>query len=153
MQRVTTILFNAGRDRQRQRVKENIVSGNSVLCGCLLVSAFGDFKLSLGGARHSLLINSADYDAGAVSLRKIENLGKEGLAVFIIRRVEDAFAAGMLQARFHLLPFGGIEHQRNLDVRDEAGREFVHVFLAVAADEINVDVEHVRAFTFLLTRQ
>ena len=59
----------------------------------------------------------------------------------------------MLQTGFHLLPFGRIEHQRDLDVRYQTRCQLVHVFLAVASDEVNVDVEDVRAFAFLLFGQ
>ena len=59
----------------------------------------------------------------------------------------------MLQTSFHLLPFGRIEHQGDFDVRNQPRGQLVHVVLAVAPDEINVDVKHVRAFAFLFPRE
>ena len=59
----------------------------------------------------------------------------------------------MLQSCFHLLPFGGIEHQRQLDVGYETRCELMHIALAIAANEINVHVQHVSALAFLVLGQ
>ena len=59
----------------------------------------------------------------------------------------------MFQACFHLLPLGRIKHQRNFDVRRQARRQLVHIFHAIAANEINVHIEDVRALAFLLAGQ
>src|SRR5215208_4312884 len=56
----------------------------------------------------------------------------------------------MLESGLHLLPLGGVKHQRNLDVCHQPRGEFVHVGFTVTTDEIDVHVEYVRAFAFLL---
>ena len=83
-------------------------------------------------------------------LCQVDHFHKARLAVFVVRRIQNALAAGVLQAGFHLLPLGRVEHQRDLDVRDQPRSQLVHVGFAVAADEIDVHVENVRAFAFLL---
>jgi len=55
----------------------------------------------------------------------------------------------VLEARFHLFPLSGVEHERDADVGHKPRREFVHVFDAVTSDEIHVHIQHVRAFAFL----
>src|SRR5262245_16177430 len=55
----------------------------------------------------------------------------------------------MFESGFHLLPLGGVEHQRDLDVRNESRGELMHVSHAVSTYEINVEVENVCAFAFL----
>ena len=117
---VAPVLFNPGRDGQRQRVEKDVFSGHAVLLRRLFVGAFGDGKLSVRRARHALFVDRADDHAGAVPLRQVENFCESWLAVFVVGRVQNAFAAGVLQAGFHLLPLSGVEHQRNLDVRHQA---------------------------------
>ena len=119
----------------------------------MFVSTFGYLEFSLRRARHSLLVDRADDDTRAVLLGKFKHLRKARLAVLVVRRIQNALTACVLQTGFHLLPFSRIEHQRNLDVCHQPRGEFVHIFLAITPHEINIDVEHVRAFAFLFARE
>ena len=119
----------------------------------LIVRAFRDFELALGRPRHSGFVDRADHDSGAKSFRQIEDFQKPFFAIFIVRRVQNAFAPCMLESRLHLLPFRGIEHQWNLDVSHQTRCQFVHIRDTIAPDKIDVHIQYVRALSFLVLRK
>ena len=149
---VLAVFLYAGRDRKRERIEEDIVSLDAEF-GRLLVGASGDLELVFGGASHSGLVDQSDYDARTELFRKFEQLYETLFAVLVVRRIQDRFAACVFEAGFHLLPLGGIEHQRDLDVGHEPFCKFVHIGNAIAADKIDVHVKNVRTFFFLRFRK
>ena len=56
----------------------------------------------------------------------------------------------MLETRLEHLRLGGVEHQREARLRGDPAHDLGHVLGAAAADVVDADVEHVRAFLHLL---
>ena len=115
----------------------------------MFVCSTGDPDLIIIGARHAVFVDQADDNARTELISKAEHLQKSWLAVLIIGRVQNALTACVFEAGFHFLPFGRVEHQRNLDRRRQPRRQRVHIRNAVASDEIDVDIEDVCTFFFL----
>src|SRR5690606_33596560 len=112
---------------------------------------FGDLKFPFRGAGHALFVNRSDDNAGAITLRQFYNLCESRHAIFIVSRVENALAACVLKAGFHLLPFSGVKHQWQLDIGYETRRQLVHIALAVATYEVHINVEYMSTFPFLFS--
>ena len=110
------------------------------------VGPLGNGELALGGPRHSLFINRAHHNTGAVGAGQLKDFEKALVAVFVVGGVEQALAPGHLEAGLHLLPLRGVEHQRQVDVGDQTAHQLMHVLLAIAADVVDVDIEHVGIF-------
>ena len=138
---VAAVFFDACGDRQGEGVVEDLVGRKAVFQG-VTVGPLGDGELALRRAGHALLIDGAHHHTGAVIAGQFEHLEEALVAIFVVGGIEDAFATGNLQAGLHLLPLGGIEHQRQVHIRDQPAHQFAHVALAVAADVVDVDIEH-----------
>ena len=141
-QAVFTVLLDAGGNRQGQGVVEDLMGRNAEFDG-IAVGPLGNGQLALGGAGHALLIDRAHHHAGAIAAGQLQHFEEALIAVFVVGGVEDALAAGHLEAGFHLLPLGGVEHQRQVDVRHQTAHQLAHVALAIAPHIVDVDVEHV----------
>ena len=109
----------------------------------IAIGTLGDGELALRRARHALFIDGAHHHAGAVGLRQLQHLEEAFVAVFVVGGVEDALAAGHLQASLHLLPLGGVEHQRQVDIRHQTTHQLAHVALTITTDVVDVHIEHV----------
>src|SRR5690606_40280371 len=70
----------------------------------------------------------------------------DALPIFVVHRVDDAPAADALQARLDDLGLGGVQHDRQGRGGGEQGGQLGHVRDTVAADEVDAQVDHVRAF-------
>ena len=127
------------------------MSGNSKL-NRVSVGALGDCKFALRCACHSLLIDGAHDNPGAIGLSQLQHLEETLVTIFVVGGVEDAFTTGHLEPGLHLLPLGGIKHQRQVDVGDETAHQLMHVPFTIATDVIDVDVEHVGVLLNLTPR-
>ena len=83
--------------------------GNTKLNG-ISVSTLGDRKFAFGRAGHALLVDGSDHDTRAIGASQLQYLEEAFVAVFIVGGVQEAFASGHLEAGFHFLPLGGVEH-------------------------------------------
>ena len=147
--RIATVLLHAGGDGQRQGVEEQLLWGETVLQG-ILVGAPGNGQLLLGGAGHALLVYGAHHNTRAIPLGQLQYFVKPWRTVFVICGVENTFAPGHLQAGLHLLPLGGIQHQRQIHVGHKALHQGFHIAHAVAAHKIHVHVQKMGIFIHLL---
>ena len=103
--RVTPVFFDTRGNRKGQRIKENVGCRQTQFLRCLLVRPFGNSKFSLSSPRHALFINRSDYQTRTIALRQLNYFRESRLAVFVIGRIENALAAGVLESGLHLLPF------------------------------------------------
>ena len=113
------------------------------------IGPLGDGELALGRAGHALFIDGADHNTGAIGFRQFQHLQKAFIAILIVGGIENAFAASHLQTRLHLLPLGGIEHQRQVDIGHQSTNQLVHVPFAISTDVIDIDIEHMGVFLYL----
>ena len=143
----------AGRQRERQRVEDQVAGRHPVALGGDLVDAMGDLHLPLDVPRWPPLVDQQADDGGAVVTGQrhhaVEPAARQ-LAVLEVGRVEDGAAADVLEPGLQHRRLGGVEHERDAGLRGEPLGDLVHVDGAVAADVVDADVEHVGALTDLL---
>ena len=118
------------------------MGGNAEFEG-IAVGPLGNRKFAFGRAGHPLLVDRADDNARSVGARQLQHLEEAFIAIFVVGGVKDAFATGHLEARLHLLPLGGVEHQGQVHIRDEPADQLMHVLFAVPSHIVDVDIEHV----------
>ena len=116
------------------------------------VGALGNSKLALGCACHALFIDGANDHPGAIGLGQLQHLEETLIPIFVVGGIEDAFTTGHLEPGLHLLPLGGVKHQRQVDVGDKTAHQLMHVPFTIATDVIDVDVEHVGVLLHLTPR-
>ena len=145
---IQPVFLNASGDGKGQGVVEDLVGRDAELEG-IAIGPLGDGELLLGRSGHPVLIDRADHHSGAVAAGQLQNLEEALVTVFVVGGVENAFPPSHLQARLHLLPLGGIEHQGQVDVGDQTAHQLVHVPFAIATDVVDVHVEHVGVFLHL----
>ena len=116
------------------------------------VGALGNGKFALRCACHSLFIDGAHDHPGAIGLGQLQHLEETLVTIFVVGGIEDAFTTGHLEPGLHLLPLGGIKHQRQVDVGDKTAHQLMHVPFTIATDVIDVDVEHVGVLLNLTPR-
>src|SRR4029453_6520240 len=141
-----------GRDGKSQGIEEHVGRKNAFPCS-LLICPLRNLELPFPGARHSLFVYRSNNNARAVSPGEIEDLKKPWLPILVVCGVQETLAAGMLKTCFHLLPFSGVEHQGYFDIRHQPRGKLVHIYFAIAAHEVDVYIQYVRAFLLLFTSQ
>lgn len=127
-----------------------------VLLRCPLDRPFGDTELAVGGPGHRLfgvLVDCPDHKRRAVLLGQLAELIKLLLAVFEVRRVDDALAPRGLQARLDRLRAGRIDHQRGIGLANEPRNDLVHVARPVATGHIDIHIQHMRTILHLVLGQ
>ena len=112
----------------------------------MTVRTLGDRKLLVCRSCHPIFVNTTNHNPRTVLLRKFQHLKKTLIAIFIVRRVKDAFPPCNLKPSLHLGPFSGIQHQRQRGVCHQPGHQFLHVTLTIAPDIIHIHIQNVRAF-------
>src|SRR6185369_6046921 len=87
---IFTVFFDTRRDRQGERIKENVMPRYAKFSG-LSKCTTRDSDLVLRRARHSRLVDQTDDNSGAKFSCKPQHLQKTRLAVLVICRVENRF--------------------------------------------------------------
>ena len=150
---VLAALLDAGGERERVAVEEQVGGFDAVAVDGQVADAAGDLDLPVGGARLAVFVDAHAHDGGAVLARErhhaVEPLARL-FALFEVGRVEDGLAADVLEARLEHLRLGGVEHQREARLGGDPAHDLGHVVGAAAADVVDADVEHVGAFLDLL---
>ena len=150
---VTAQVVVARRQRERERVEDQVARREAVALGRDLGDAMGDLHLPLDVACLAALVDQQADDGRAVVAREGEHTvhaTARQLAVLEVGRVEDRPPPDVLQRRFEHLRLGRVEHERHARLRGEALGDLVHVDGAVAADVVDADVEDVCALLDLL---
>ena len=151
--RVAAQVVVAGRQRERERVEDQVARRQAVALDGDLVDAVGDLHLPLDVAGLAALVDEQADDRRAVLAGErhhpVEAAAGQ-LAVLEVGRVEDRPATDVLQAGLEHRRLGGVEHERHAGLGGEALGDLVHVDGAVAADVVDADVEHVGALADLL---
>ena len=145
----------AGREREGERVEDQVGGLEAVALDRDVVDALRDAQLPVGGAGLALFVDGEADDRRAVLAGQAEHaVHALALAVAFLEvgRVEDRLAAVVAQAGLHHRGLGRVEHERQRCLGREAPGDLVHVEGAVAADVVDTHVEHVRAFLHLLAR-
>ena len=102
LHRVAAEVVVAGRQRERERVEDQVGRLEAVALDRDVVDALGDAHLPLGGAGLALFVDREADDGRAVLAREPEHAVHAlalGLALFEVGRVEQRLAAVVLQAR------------------------------------------------------
>ena len=139
---IEPVFLDAGGNRQRQWVVKDFMGRDAELQG-IAIGPLGDGKLFLSRASHAVFIDGSNHHASAVATRQLKHLEEAFVPVLIVGRVEDALTPSNLEASFHFLPLGGVEHQRQVDVGDQTAHQLMHILLAIATDVVDVDVQNV----------
>ncbi len=152
---VGAVGLDAGRDRQHQRIEHDVFIAQSVLANGQVADARGDRELALARAGHRVFLVFVDApgdDRRAVFAGHVADVAEPFLAVFEVHRVENAAPAGQFQARFHDGGIGAVEHEGHarLDLAGVAPNDLVHVTHAIAAHEINADIQAMRPFAHFI---
>ena len=151
--RVAPQVVVARRERERERVEDQVARRQAIALGGDLVDAVGDLHLPLDVAGLATLVDQqADHRRPVLAGQRhhpVETAARQ-FAVLEVGRVEDRPAADVLQAGLQHGRLGGVHHQRHAGLGGEALGDLVHVDGAVAADVVDADVEHVGALAHLL---
>ena len=144
---VRRVLLDTGRQREAVRVEDDVLGREAHLVGQDPVGPPEDFLAALQVVGLTLLVEGHHDDGGTV-LAAQPCLADELLfALFHRDRVDDRLALHVLQARFHDLPLGRVDHHRNTaDVGlgcDQLG-EPVHRRDTVDHALVHVDVDDLR---------
>ncbi len=146
-------LLDAGRERERDAVEDEVGRLDAVALDREVVDAARDRELPVGGARLALFVDGQADDRGAVLARErhhaVDALARL-LALFEVGGVEDRLAAECWSPASRT--GGSVESNTSGSPAWVAKRLAIscHVDGAVAADVVDADVEHVRAFLHLL---
>ena len=155
LHRVAAEVVVAGRERERERVEDQVGRFQAVALDGDVVDAARDPQLPVGRARLPFLVDGQADDGGAVFAREPEHPIHPlalVLALLEVGGVEQRLAAVVLQARLEHGGFRRVEHERQRRLGREPAGDLVHVDRAVATDVVDAHVEHVRAFLHLVAR-
>ena len=143
----------ARRERERERVEDQVARRQPVALGGDLVDAVGDLHLPLDVAGLTTLVDEqADHGRAVLAGERhhpVEAAARQ-FAVLEVGRVEDRPPADVLQAGLQHGRLRGVHHERHAGLGGEALGDLVHVDGAVAADVVDAHVEHVGALAHLL---
>ena len=145
---VAARLDHARRERQRQRVDEDVLGIEAVARDGEVGDRARGAHLPLGGSRLSLFVDAGRDDGRA-------ELGGEGeetveararaVALFEVDRVEQGLAAEPGERLARDLRLGRVDHDRYRGLGRQSTHQFVHVGDAVGAGVVDADVEDVGA--------
>ena len=83
------VLLLAGRNRQGERVEDQIHGSNAVFFGRQIVNALGDGDLFFGRERHAIFVDGERNDRGPEALGHGQHFGGALLTVFQVDGVDD----------------------------------------------------------------
>ena len=152
---VVAALLDAGGERERQRVEDEVGRLEPVALDGQVVDLAGGRELRLRGAGLADLVDAGAHHRGAVVAGHREEAIEaraRGVAVLEVHRVEDGSPTDPLQRGLDDVGLGRVDHQRRVDLGGEAAGDLLHVDRAVAAHVVDAHVEHVRAFLDLVGR-
>ncbi len=92
-----------------------------------------------------VFVDGSGDDGGAEFFGEFADEGDAFFAVFEVHGIEDAATAGEFETGFHDVGVGAVEHEGDGEGVDESFDDFVHIAGAVAADEIDAEVEDMGA--------
>jgi len=81
--RIFTVFLDTRRDRQSERIEENIVARNAVL-NRLFIRTTSDLDLIIERPGHPVFIDQTDDNSGSEALGKIEDFKESLFAVLVI---------------------------------------------------------------------
>ena len=125
LHRVAAQVVVAGRERERERVEDEIGGIESVAIDGEVVDATGDAQLPVGVACLAFFVDREADHGRAVLAREPEHAVHplaRLLALFEVGRVQHCLAAVVLQSRLENRRFGRVEHQRERRLGREAAR-------------------------------
>ena len=152
---VLPALLHARRQRQGERVEEEVLGRQPVTLDRDVADVAGGPQLPLRRAGLALLVNAgADHGGAELAGEAQERVepGARTVALLEVDRVEDGPAAEPLQRGAHHRPLGGVDHERHARLRAEPAGDFGHVGHPVGAGVVDADVNEVGAFLDLVPR-
>ena len=152
---VEPALLHAGRQRQRQRVEQEVLGRQPVALDGDVADVAGRPQLPLGRAGLALLVDAGAHDGGAELAGQPQERVQPGprlVALLEVDRVQDRPAADPLQRGPHDRSLGGVDHERHGRLRAQPAGHLGHVGHAVGARVVDADVDQVRALLHLVLR-
>ncbi len=141
----------AGREREGERVEQQVLGGEAELAGGDVVNASRDLQLPLARRGHPLLIDRERDHRRAMPLHQRQHVVDPLPSVLHVDGVDDRPAGDVLQRPRDHRRLGGIHHQRRLDAHRQQLDDARHLVRFVAPlGERHADVEHVCARLGLL---
>src|SRR6266550_3344346 len=143
----------ARRKRERQRVIDEILGGESVLTDHDVVDLLRYLELPLASLRHTDLVDRERNHGSSVLLNQRHDCVDTLAAVLHVDRIDDAATRDVLERGFDHIGLGRIDHQRRLHAHRQQLHHLRHLLGFVGPlGESDANVEHVRARIDLITR-
>ena len=133
---VLAALLHAGRQRQGERVEEEVLGREAVALDGDVADVAGRPQLPLRRAGLALLVDAGADDRGPELAGQPQERVEPGarlVALLEVDRVEDRAAADPLQRGAHHRALGRVDHERHARLRAEAAGHLGHVGHAVGA--------------------
>mmetsp|Transcript_14896 Transcript_14896/g.37859 ORF Transcript_14896/g.37859 Transcript_14896/m.37859 type:complete len:315 (-) Transcript_14896:627-1571(-) len=151
--RVVVVLRQARSHRQDVGVKDDVVGGNPYFLHQNTEGSLTDIHLVFEVCRLTVLVKGHHNHRGPMPLADL-CAALEILLAFLERdRIHNALALGTLEARFHHVEFGRIDHEGNLAhirLGDQEVDEFGHGRNSIDEAIVHVDVQNIRTLLHLL---
>ena len=150
---VVAALLHAGRERQGERVEEEVLGCEAVALDGDVADVPGGPQLPLGRPGLALLVDAGADDAGPELASEPQERVEPGaglVALLEVDGVEDRTPADPLQGSPRHGALGGVDHDRHAGLRAEAAGHLGHVGHAVGAGVVDADVDQVRALLHLV---
>ena len=147
------VLILAGRNRQSQRIENQIRPVQPILLRSQIEDAMRDRHLLLRGQRHAVFVDGQRNHRRAVALRHRQNFRRPLLAIFQIDRIDDRPPGNALQRLFDHVGLGRIDQNRRRNARGNPFQNRSDVSLLVLAHDRAAQIEHVRPVVHQLLRQ
>ena len=153
LDRVAPGLLLAGRDREGERVHDDVVDPHAPFVDEGVDESGGDAHLVLGGARLALLVDGQGDHGGAVLLDERHDAPEprcRALAVLEVDRVDDRSSADELHTGLQHGGLGGVDDERQGRGAREPRDGLLDVGDAVAPDVVDADIQQVGALAHLV---
>ncbi len=150
---VPAAFLHAGRERQGERVDQQVGSLEAVAADGKIVDRLRGAQLPVGGSRLALGVDAGTDDRGPIVACQREEPVEPGagsVPVLEVHRVQDRSAADPLQGGLDDRRFGGVDDERDGRLGGEAPRHLRHVIDSVGSCVVDADVEQVRPLARLV---
>ena len=152
---VLAAFLHAGRQRQGERVEEQVLRGQAVALHGDVADVAGGAHLPLRRAGLTLFVDTRAHDGGTELAGEPEERVEAGaglVTLLEVDRVEDGPAPDPLQRGAHDRTLGRVDHQRDTGLGAQPARHLGHVGDAVGPGVVDADVDQVRALLDLVAR-
>ena len=143
----------AGRQRERERVVDEIFRAQPILANDDIVDGARHFELALARFRHADGIDGECHERRAVLLRQRHDVVDALAPILHVDGVDDRASRHVLERRLDHDALGAVDHEGKLHTHGQQLHHLRHLLRFVATlGERDADVQHMRAAVLLLAR-